>query len=465
MTPHESDANPFLQGNFGPWRTEGFVDDLEVVGEIPRDLNGTYYRSGPNPAFEPPGRYHWFDGDGMIHAITLRDGRARYGNRYVMSNGLKEERAAGRALFPGLLALGPSEVAGYKNTGNTNIVAHAGRLLALMEAALPTRMEPRTLETLGEFDFDGRLIGPMTAHPKLDPETGEMLFFGYSPFPPFLQYHVADGEGRLVRSEVIDVAWPSMMHDFAITKDYVVFILCPLVFRFEKLAERGGAFTWEPERGTRLGVMPRSGGNADVRWFETDPCYVFHPMNAFAEGDEIVLDVARYPRLDMFMRQRAADDPGYGDENAARLHRWRIDLRRGGVRSTPLDDVVAEFPRVDERLVGRKHRFGYMAAREVAGDTGGLPVWTAIKKYDLERGTSETRRLGAGNGAGEPLFVRRREGAAEDDGYVLALSYDQARDTSEFLILDARDIAGEPAARVRLPHRVPYGFHGNWVAA
>jgi carotenoid cleavage dioxygenase-like enzyme len=464
MTQRESDVNPFLQGNFGPWRMEGVAGDLEVAGAIPRELNGTYYRNGPNPAFEPPGRYHWFDGDGMIHAITLGDGRASYRNRYVLSNGLEAERAAGRALHSGLLDLNPTEAPSFKNTGNTNIVWHAGRLLALMEAALPTRMRPDTLDTLGEFDFDGRLIGPMTAHPKMDPETGEMLFFGYSPFPPFLQYHVADRSGALVRSEAIDVAWPSMMHDFAVTKDHVVFILCPLVFSFENMAARGGPFSWEPERGTRLGVMPRSGGNADVRWFQTDASYVFHPMNAFADGDEIVLDVARYGRLD-FMSRQGVDNLDYRDDTAARMHRWRIDLRGGGVKSTPLDDITIEFPRIDERRLGRRHRFGYTAAREPELNEGGQPVWSAIRKYDLERGTTETRRLGAGNGVGEPLFVPRTETSAEDDGWVLVLTYDQTRNASDFYVLDARDVAGEPVARVTLPHRVPYGFHGNWVAA
>ena len=464
MARRESEVNAFLQGNFAPWRMEGVAEDLEVTGRIPHELAGTYYRNGPNPAFEPPGRYHWFDGDGMIHAITLADGRAHYRNRYVLSAGLKEERAAGRGLFSGLLDIDPSEAPRFKNTGNTNIVWHAGRLLALMEAAFPTRMEPCTLETLGELDFDGRLAGAMTAHPKMDPETGEMLFFGYSPFPPHLQYHVADREGRLVRSEVIDVAWPSMMHDFAITKDHVIFILCPLVFSFENLAKRGGVFSWEPERGTRLGVMPRSGGNADVKWFETEASYVFHPMNAFAEGDAIVLDVARYGRLD-FMSPQAAANPSWRDENAARMHRWRIDLQAGGVKSTPLDDIVTEFPRVDERRLGRQHRFGYTVAREPELNEGAQPVWTAVKKYDLERGTAETRRFGAENGVGEPLFVPRGEGAAEDDGWVLVLAYDHARNTSDFHILDARNVRGEPVAVVHLPHRVPYGFHGNWVAA
>jgi carotenoid cleavage dioxygenase-like enzyme len=463
MTTRESDANPFLQGNFAPWRLEGTADDLEIIGAIPRTLNGTFYRNGPNPAYEPRGRYHWFDGDGMIHAITLHDGRAAYRNRWVMSDGLKEERAAGEALYPGLLEISPSEAPRFKVTANTNIVCHAGKLLALVEAALPTQLQPTTLETIGLYDFGGKLIGPMTAHPKMDPETGEMLFFGYSPFPPFLQYHVADRSGALVRSEAIDIAWPSMIHDFAITAEYVIFILCPLVFSFENAQQTGKLFSWEPERGTRIGVMPRSGGNADVRWYETDASYVFHPMNAYAEDGAIILDVSRYNSL-RFMDPEASRTPEIG-EDGARLHRWRIDLKPGGsITSTPLDDTSGEFPRVDERRLGRKHRFGYLAATGPE-DTGGKPVWTAIKKYDLERGTSVERRFGGGNGVGEPLFVPRHAEAKEDDGYVLALVYNQARNSSDFFILDARDIAGDPIAEVRIPNRVPYGVHGNWVAA
>ena len=463
MAERESDLNPFLQGNFAPWRMEGDAPDLEVIGELPRDLNGTFYRNGPNPAFEPLGRYHWFDGDGMIHAIRLHEGRASYRNRWVQSDGLLEERREGRSIYRGLLEMSLTEAPSFKNTGNTNIVHHAGRLLALMEAALPTRLDPETLDTIGVFDFAGRLAGPMTAHPKLDPETGEMLFFGYSPFPPYLQYHVVDASGALVRSEVIDVAWPSMIHDFAVTRDEVVFILCPLVFSFEDLERRRAPFTWEPERGTRLGVMPRAGTSADVRWFETDASYVFHPMNAYRDGDEIVVDVSRYDRL-LFMSPQASRDPDWQGDDEARLHRWRLGLKSGTVKSERLDDRPGEFPRVDERRVGLPNRYGYFAARG-ADDREAMPVFSAIRKIDLERGVCETRELGLGNGAGEPLFVPRTAGAAEDDGYVICLAYDRAENRSDFLVLDARNIAGEPIATVRIPHRVPYGFHGNWVPA
>jgi carotenoid cleavage dioxygenase-like enzyme len=464
MSERESEVNPFLRGNFAPWREEGFLDGLQVIGEIPRDLNGTFFRAGPNPAFEPEGRYHWFDGDGMVHAIKIENGRASYRNRWVESDGLKEERKAGRALYRGIIGMSGTEAPTIKVTANTNIVAHAGKLLALVESSLPTEMAPCTLATVGLYDFGGKLGTAMTAHPKMDPETGEMLFFGYAPFPPFLTYHVADRNGALTRSEVIEVAWPSMMHDFAITKDYVIFMLAPVVFDFANVGKNGSLFTWEPERGAKLGVMPRNGGNADVRWFDIDPCFVFHPMNAYAENGVITLDVARYEQL-LFMDTAAARNPGWRDKNVARLHRFTIDLAKGTVGSTPLDDGDGEFPRVDERLLGRKHRYGDMALTGPEGCPSGVPVWTSVRKYDLERGTTETRNFGAGNGVGEPLFVPRGNAAGEDDGYVLVLNYDQDRDASAFFVLDAKNIAAEPLAEIRVPHRVPYGFHGNWVPA
>lgn len=464
MEARESEQNPFLQGNFAPWRMEGDAPDLEVIGELPRELRGTYYRNGPNPAFEPIGRYHWFDGDGMVHAIHLEDGRAHYRNRWVASDGLEEERAAGHALYPGLLEIKPTEAPRFKVAANTNTVFHANRLLALVESSPPTELDPRSLETRGLYDFAGRLVSPMTAHPKLDPVNGEMLFFGYSPFPPYLTYYVVDATGAIVHAEPIDMAWPSMIHDFAVTETHAIFLLCPIVFDFEKLAAGGPLFSWQPERGTRIGVMPRRGRSADVRWFETDPCYVFHPMNAYDDGGTVVLDVHRYEEL-RFMSPSAARTPEWRDKQVAHLHRWRLDLAGGGLRSEALDDHEGEFPRVDERLVGRRHRFGYFAAMGPEGNPTLLPEFTAVVKIDLDRGgRTEVRAHGAGNGCGEPVFAPRRVDAAEDDGWVLYLAYDRARNASELLVVDARDFAGEPVARVRLPHRIPYGFHGNWCA-
>jgi carotenoid cleavage dioxygenase len=457
----ESEVNPFLQGNFAPHRSEGDHDRLKVIGKIPHELRGTYYRNGPNPAFEPMGRYHWFDGDGMIHAVTLGDGVASYRNRWVRNQGIEEEMAAGKALFPGLNDLGTmTEAPKFKNTGNTNIIQHAGKLLALMEGALPTRLQQGSLSTLGEYDFAGKLRTAMTAHPKLDPETGEMLFFGYSPFPPYLTYHVADRAGNLVRSKEIDLEWPSMIHDFCTTRDYVIFILCPLVFSIENIATKGQLMTWEPERGTRLGVMPRSGGNRDVKWFTTDPSYVFHPMNAHAEGRKVILDVARFDRL-VFMERPEAQRSAMED-TSPHPHRWTIDLDAGSVKEERLDDVIAEFPRVDDRLNGLPFRYGYAAAN-LEPPASGMPEFNAILKYDFKTGKRQNHHF-RGQGCGEAVFAPEHPGAGEDEGYLMTFVYDPAKNGSELVILDARNIESEPVARVLMPHRVPYGFHGNWVA-
>jgi len=253
-----------------------------------------------------------------------------------------------------------------------------------------------------------------------------------------------------------------MIHDFVTTRDYVVFILCPLVFSLENILTQGTPFTWEPERGTRIGVMPRSGANTEVKWYSTDASYVFHPMNAYADDATLVVEVARFGKL-IFMDPDALQQP-QGPEVNPRLHRWTIDLGGGTVRSEALDDRVAEFPRVNEGKVGLQHRYGYMAG---AGDSLGetTPVFTAIYKYDRQTGRQETHDFGPGNGCGEAIFVPKSPTAGEDEGYLMTFVYDAANNRSEFIVLDAQHVAGEPVARVQIPRRVPYGFHGNWVAA
>jgi carotenoid cleavage dioxygenase len=454
--------HPFLRSNYAPWTMEGEIGDCVVRGELPRDLTGTLWRNGPNPQFAPRGRYHWFDGDGMIHAFRFRDGRVSYRNRWVRTARFQLERAAGEALFGGIADMGSSDprvgqTMTSPNAANTNIVFHAGRLLALWEAGPPHALDPRSLETLGPYDFGGKLVGPMTAHPKVDPETGEMLFFGYAPIPPFLRYHVADASGRLVRSVEIEVPVPTMMHDFITTRDHVIFMVCPAAFRLENIEKGLPPIAWEPELGTQIGVMPRDGGSGDVKWFQADACYVFHPMNAWEEEGRIVADVCRYPRLPLF----DPDGPGEAvDEFRARLTRWTLDLAGGSLKEERLDDLACEFPRFDERRAGLSYRHGYAAAL-IPGeqDPNGF---NALVHHDLATGRRSERRLAAGDATGEPVFVPRAADAAEGDGYLLAVVYRGAEQRSDVLVLDASDLAGEPLATVELPHRIPFGFHGNW---
>jgi carotenoid cleavage dioxygenase len=438
---------------------EGEVHDLVVEGEIPRHLDGTLYRNGPNPQFAPRGRYHWFDGDGMIHAFTLRDGKVHYRNRWVRTERFKMEREAGEALFGGLNAMAATDARAlgiFPNAANTNIIVHAGKLLALWEAGPPHALDPRTLDTLGPYDFVGALAGPMTAHPKIDPETGELLFFGYSPFPPYLRYHVASAEGQLVRSEEIDVPVPTMMHDFITTREHVIFMVCPATFRPENLTTNL-PIRWEPDLGTKIGVMPRNGGNAEVVWFETDPCYVFHPMNAYSEQGRVIADVCRFDRLPLF---DGADTAEFAKALTARLTRWTLDLTGGTVKEERLDESPAEFPRLDERYAGLRYRHGYASGR--AGSPVGADFFNAIYHYDHQVGGRRMHDLGSTSFTSEPVFVPRSPRAREGEGFLLAVVYRQEENRSDLLILDAENVESAPLATVQLPHRVPYGFHGNW---
>jgi carotenoid cleavage dioxygenase-like enzyme len=471
--------HPFLSGGWEPWPEEGECRDLVVEGEVPRDLGGTLYRNGPNPQFSPRGRYHPFSGDGMVHAFEIGDGRVHYRNRWVRTPRFELERGAGESLFGpfGDFANSDPRAVGVPDgPANTNVVWHGGRLLALVEGGLvPTELDPETLETRGLVDFDGQLVMKIdpqlaeamgadltdgtlprtfTAHPKIDPETGEMLAFGYGGLAPYVGYYVIDANGKLERIEDLDTPFPAMVHDFVTTRNFVIFPLFPATLRIEKMAEGGELLNWEPDLGTRIGVFPRTGGNDDLRWFETDPSFAFHPMNAHEEEGRLVVELAQYERLPI---------PAGGNSSSvladvpAQLVRWVIDLEGGGVKEERLDDLPIEFPRLDERFAGLPYQVGF-----AAGGNDIVEGFTSILRYEVATGRRRSHELGAGRGASEPIFVPRRADAREGEGYVLSVVYDRATDRSELLILDAENIEGAPLATARLPHRVPYGFHGNW---
>jgi carotenoid cleavage dioxygenase len=429
------DERPFhLQGNFAPVEREVTAFDLPIQGAVPAALRGLYVRNGPNP--KTGTSPHWFLGDGMLHGVALRDGRARwYRNRYVRTRTFVED-----APVIGDLTAGAA---------NTHVIEHAGRVLALVETSFPTEVT-RELETVGCFDYGGRLTTGMTAHPKRCPLTGELHFFAYSFAPPFLTYHRADAAGRLVQTEVIDVPGPTMIHDFGITERHVVFMDLPVVFDLELAMAGTMPYRWSDDYGARLGVMPRGGSNADVRWVDVAPRYVFHPLNAYEdERGAVVMDVVRYPEL-----WRA----GSSARVTASLHRWRVDVAAGAVSEGPLDERPVEFPRFDERLTGLAHRFGYAVER--GGDRG---AETSLVKYDLRGGVTTVHDFGAGRAPSEPVFVPASPTAPEDEGWLLTYVYDAARDTSDLVVLDAEDFTGKPVATIALPQRVPFGFHGSWL--
>jgi carotenoid cleavage dioxygenase len=438
--------NPYLLGNYGPVHEEVTATDLPVTGELPIELQGRYLRNGPNPVTAPePSTYHWFTGDGMVHGLRLRDGKAEwYRNRWVRSAAVAT--ALGEPVRPGPVH------AGMDFSANTNVIGHAGRTFAIVEAGSRPYELTEALETIGPTDFGGTLTGGYTAHPKRDPDSGELhaisYFWGWG---NKVQYTITGIDGRVRKAVDVEVGGAVSVHDMSLTERYAVIYDLPVVFDLD--AASSGAnfpYRWDPEYHARVGLLPREGSADDVMWFDVEPCYVFHPLNAYDDGDHVVLDVVRHRR--MFATEFLGPNEG-----GTTLDRWTLDIPAGKLLEERVDDHSQELPRVDERVVGRRHRFGYAL---LIPDNESEPA--GIIKHDLDAGTSEVRAP-AGQHAGEAVFVPRTGPAAEDDGWVLSLVYDTRRDASDLVVLNARDFTGEPQAVVHLPQRVPYGFHGNWV--
>jgi carotenoid cleavage dioxygenase len=463
-------AAPFLTGNFEPWGMEGDIQDAVVVGEIPRELTGAYFKNSSNPQFAPGPGYHWFSGDGMVHGFWFEEGRCRYANRWVRTERFLAERGAGEGFMGGIGAAtaDPRAEGVSGNTSNTNVVWHAGRLLSLWEAGPPYELDPRNLDTIGVWDYHGAFrrerfgsVVPdiMTAHPKIDPDTDECIAFGYSPLPPHLVYHVIDGDGQLRRSEEIEVPYASMMHDFVASAEHVLFPVLPAAFNFETMAETGSPMAWEPERGSHLGVMPRAGSSDDVVWAQIDTCFCFHYVNAVTRGSTFIADYFRLPALALFSTDEVESGP-------PTLHRWTFDLESGSVKDEALDDAPAEFGRIDPRYAGKEYRHMYsLGTVDVPKSTGEPEFFNSIFHYDMKTGSRVAHTLEGGDCMGEPLFVPRSDDGPEGEGFVLAIVHKLADRRSDLLILDAQNVEGEPLATVKLPHRIPFGFHGNWRPA
>lgn len=445
----------YLAGHLAPVADEIDAVDLAVDGVLPPELTGRYLRNGPNPLPGEDGG-HWFTGHGMIHGVRLDQGRAQwYRNRWVRTSALAGD--------PFLRADGSLDRAAV--SANTHVIEHAGRLLALVENGLPYQMTPE-LDTVGPCDFEGRLRTAMTAHPKCDPVTGELHFFGYGATPPYLTYHRLSAAGELVRSVEIPGVAPTMMHDFAITEQHAVFLDLPMTFHPEMLG-RGMPYAWDDEHGARIGVMELN-HPGEVRWFPIDPCYVFHVGGAHTDAHgRVLLDGARYCPADIVVGWNrigggvagpAADAAALG---IARLHRWELDPATGTATEKALDDHPLEFPTLDERLIGRASRYLYAVSASGGLTHGGA---SAVVKYDEHTGAVTSHDIGTDTAAGEAVFVPAEGGTAEDDGWLLTITTKRDGSASQLLVLDAGDLAGAAVAAVTLPRGVPAGFHGSWVA-
>lgn len=430
--------NIYLSGNYAPVEQEMTVHDLPVVGEIPAELEGRWLRNGPNPELEvDPIKHHWFTGHGMVHGVRIRGGKAEwYRNRYVSS---PEDRAAG------------------KFGANTNVGGFAGTTWAMVEAGGAPFELDYELNSLGENRFNGTLDGPFTAHPKYDPATGELHSMNYH-WPDLVDhvnYTVVGGDGRVTKNLAVPVNDMPMMHDMSLTNKYAIVYDLSVTVNFDVVAAGYPfPFKWDADRPCRVGLLPRDGVADDIVWCDVDPCYVFHPLNAYDMPDgRVTVDVCRYDDL------MVDDRNGPFTERPPTFDRWIIDPVARRVTETRIDDMPQEFPRHNPRVGLKEHRFGYTSQvkpREVN-------LHGAINKYDMQKGSVERHEFGFGRGGAEPVFVPKQGRDEEDAGWILTVVYDATTDTSELHVLDAEDITAPSVAQIRLPQRVPYGFHGNWV--
>jgi carotenoid cleavage dioxygenase len=459
--------NPYLAGIYAPTVHETTAVELPVEGEIPRDLFGAYVRNGPNSVFAPTNAYHWFDGDGMMHAVQFRDGRATYRSRLVRTLGLADELRRDHAIWPGVMGPFDFELPRHylKDTANTDVIYHNGRLLALWYlCGTPYRLDPHTLETLGVEDFEGTFSGTMSAHPKVDERTGELIYFTLLDEAPFMRTGVISPEGRVVHEIPVELPGPRAPHDITITENLTILHDFPY-FHDVALQRKTGhrVARFHRDIPSRFGVMPRRGASDELQWFEFEPGYVLHMVNAWEEGDWIVMDGCFQP--DPTVQRRPEDGElasmlGYLRVRA-NLHRWRMNRRTGETSECDLDDLNVEFCLPDTGRYGTKTRFSYH--QHLPPDAHTVD-FQALVKYDHEDGSRTRFDYGDGLCGSEAPFAKRVGGDGEDDGYVVTIV--TSRDTlrSACWVFSARDIERGPIAKVALPTRVPHGFHAKWVA-
>ncbi len=442
--------HPYLTGVHTPMGAELTLTDLSVTGTIPPELDGRYIRIGPNPVTPPnSAAYHWFIGDGMVHGVRLKGGKAEwYRNRWIKSRAVSA-------------ALGQPEAPGPRNglsdTVNTNVLGHAGQTWAVVEASsYPVRID-ENLETIAHDPFGGTLHSSFSAHPHLDPETGEMHAICYKgDDATTIRHVVVDSAGKVRREEPITVSSGPMIHDCMITKSYVLILDLPVTFSMKQLLSgQGFPYKWNPDHQARIGLLPREGSNDDVIWCNVSPCFVFHPANAYETADgTVIFDACVHDTM-------FAESTQGPDSKAVPFERWTIDPVTRSVLRAVIDPEAQEFPRPDERFIAKPYRYAFTMALN-GFDTNDA---TRLFRHDLLEGTRQVHDFGADHVPGEFVFVPRNSEAPEGDGWLMGYVIDTARETTDFVILDAMDFEGEPQAVIHIPHRIPPGFHGNWVGA
>ncbi len=451
--------NIFLQGIWEPLRAESDIYDPIVIGNIPGELNGTFFRNGPNPQYVYSKNYHLFEGDGMLHAMTFVNGNVKYANRWLRTEKFLVERKARKSLFGGmrdLMVCDDSVKNCPRNTANTNIVWHHDRLLALNEGGQPQNVDIKHFGNCKPYDFQSTFHRSMTAHPKIDSDTGELLFYSYlSPMLDFM-YYVSDKQGKIIHSTKLDIPYTSLVHDFAITEHFSIFPFFPLTWDYRRIQAGETVFKWEPGLNSRFAVIPRYGNNDQVIWFETEACLGMHVINAYENGDRIILEMVIMDEIPDTAIAYANDDETFSNY----LTRFTFDLRSGSVSRQRLDSTNSEFPRIDERYTGKNYRFAFVASTQ--NEHLSKNLFDSITCYDRRSDCKQVHYFGDDSLALEPIFVPANS-LHEGHGYLLSYVYRKRENRSDLVILDAMHVEAEPVCVIQLPHRIPYGFHGCWV--
>jgi carotenoid cleavage dioxygenase len=470
ITSLQPSNHPYLNGAWTPLYEEVDAADLDVIeGAIPKDIDGVYVRNTENPVHQPLGRYHPFDGDGMLHLISFKDGRADYRNRFIRTRGFEAEQEAGGSLWGGLMdgpgiSLRPGFGAhgGLKDTASTDVVIHAGRIVSTFyQCGEAYCLDPDTLEQGGVANWAP--LDGVSAHAKVDEATGELLFFNYSKHAPFMHYGVVDRSSKLVHYTPVPLPGPRLPHDMAFSQRYSILNDLPMFWDEELLKQGIHAVRPHPLK-SRFAVIPRYGRAEDIRWFEAEPTYILHFLNAYEDDDELVMDA--YFQEEPSPRPLADAPKGFGhmmsflDEHSFRpkLHRWRFNLKTGETREGHLDDRVLEFGTFNQRYAGRPYRYAYSTTTKP-----GWFLFNGFVKHDLQTGESWSLAMPEGRYASEAPFVPRIGAREEDDGYLVSFITDENRGTSECILVDCKRFDDGPVVRIALPHKLCSGTHSVWA--
>lgn len=459
---NEASVNPYLMGNYAPIDNELDINELEVIGEIPKDLFGVYMRNGPNPAFPPISYTYPYDGDGMIHAVYIADGKAAYRNRYVETKGLLKERKAGKALYGGVLSPMPldplwadpeEQPIAIKNGAFIHIIRLGTNYLALSES-FPAYTMTSDLKTLGEWaPNSAKQPIDVCAHTRLDPLTGELWFINYALTPPYLTVYRFNSQGQMLQKWDIEKDYCAMTHDFVLTEHYIIIFDCPVVFDLNQLMSGGAVLNWRPELGVRIGLMSRATGK--MKWFHTDPFFVFHFANAYEQGNNLIIDYVKHEKVVLL-----TDEKNKGGV-PPHLNRTVINLDKGSISHTTLDDKLVEFPRIREDRDTLPHQFIYTPTK--TANIANNRAFNALVKYDVKNHSSQVYDFGSCMEVGEAVFAPSQTSEIEDNGYLMLFVYDSVSDQSELVILDAMNFGAAPLARIKMPRRIPNGLHGSWM--